>query len=131
MDWYGCIKNRTVKEISKDENKTQSFKKIIEIKIKSADVLPEELYYSKITLLYDALRTLLEIQALNKGYKIYNHECYTAFLKEILNMSREADMFNSLRKVRNGINYYGKEIVIEEAEEIIKDLKELIDVIND
>lgn len=126
MDWKACCKKRIVKKVSEDKNKSNSFKKIIEIKIKSANFLPEDLYHSKITLLYDALRILLEITALNKGYKIYNHECYTAFLKEILKMSREGDQFDSLRKIRNGINYYGKEVSLIESKEIIKKLKELI-----
>ncbi len=130
MDWHECIKHRIIKEISIDKNKIESFKKIIDIKIRSADVLPSDLYYSKIILLYDALRTLLEIRASDEGYKIYNHECYTSFLKEILKMSEEADSFDSLRKIRNGINYYGQEITVEEADEIIKNLKNLINKFN-
>ena len=41
-------------------------------------------------------------------------------------MSREADKFDELRKIRNSINYYGKNVSKEEAEQIIKDLKLLI-----
>lgn len=29
-----------------------------------------------------------------------------AFLKEILDRSEEGDIFDELRKIRNGINYY-------------------------
>ena len=68
----------------------------------------------------------MECLSLERGYKIYNHECYTAFLKEILNLSREADIFDRLRKTRNGINYYGLKVSREEAKEIIKDLRTLI-----
>ena len=85
----------------------------------------------KISLLYDALREYLECAALEKGYKIYNHECYTAFLREIMEMSREADIFDELRKARNAINYYGREVDKEEGEEIIKRLKILIEKFRD
>lgn len=76
--------------------------------------------------MYDALREYLESISLEKGYKIYNHECYSSFLKEILKMSREGDLFDELRKIRNGINYYGKNVTLEEAKMIIENLKELI-----
>ena len=67
----------------------------------------------------------MESIALENGFKIYNHECYSAFLKEILHLSMEADLFDKLRKIRNEINYYGKKVQQEEAESIIKDLKQL------
>ncbi len=126
MDWKECIKKRIIKNVKEDLNLISSTRKIAEIKIKSAEAIPQELAIGKITLLYDALRESLEAIALERGYKVYNHECYSAFLKELLNLSQEGDMFDNLRKIRNGINYYGKEVSEEEAEKIIKDLYVLI-----
>ncbi len=126
MDWKECINRRIIKEVGKDNNLIKSTRQIASIKVKSADFLSNDLYYGKISLLYDALREYLECIALEKGYKIYNHECYSAFLKEIINLSNEADKFDNLRKIRNGINYYGQEFSQVEANKIIKDLKELI-----
>lgn len=69
--------------------------------------------------------------AIKAGYKIYNHECYTYFLKEILNESIKGDEFDELRKIRNNINYYGKEISVKEAGEILKRLTKLrLEMIN-
>lgn len=127
MDWNECIKNRIAKKVRQDENMVKSTRAIAAVKIESADSLPEHLHIGKITLLYDALREYLECVALEEGYKIYNHECYTAFLKEILGLSKEGDMFDDLRKIRNGINYYGKMVNEDESREIIKKLKELIE----
>ncbi|MGM5482239.1 MAG: hypothetical protein ACQESF_02145 [Nanobdellota archaeon] len=127
MDFRECIKKRIVRETKQDLNKTDSFLEIINNKIKSADFLPYKLHYSKITLLYDAMRMILEILALQKGYKVYNHECYTAFLKEIMGLSEKGDMYDKLRKVRNNINYYGEAISVEESKTIISDTKELIE----
>jgi len=126
MDWRECIKEKIVKDITKDSNLIISTKRIAEMKIKSAEILPEEHYISKITLLYDALRGFLEAISLEKGFKVYNHECYTAFLREILNLSNEAAIFDNLRKIRNGINYYGETLDEQEAKQTIKSLKELI-----
>ena len=84
MDWRECIKKRIAKSVKVDMNLIKSAREIANIKVKSAEALPNELFIGKITLLYDALREYLECIALEKSYKIYNHECYTAFLKEIL-----------------------------------------------
>ncbi len=126
IDWEECVKKRIVKDVSEDKNRIKSIRDIAQAKIISADYLPEDHSISKITLLYDALRELLEALALEKGYKIYNHECYTAFLKEIINSSEKGDEFDKLRKIRNGINYYGKTVSILEAKSIIANIKKLI-----
>lgn len=61
-----------------------------------------------------------------KGYKIYSHEAFTPFIEDILKDKILSIKFDRLRKIRNGLNYYGKSIELKEAEEIIKDLKKLI-----
>ncbi|HIH42136.1 TPA: hypothetical protein HA246_00665 [Candidatus Woesearchaeota archaeon] len=126
MDWIKCNKIRMVKEAKTDMHKIISIMEIAEKKIDSSNILPDAHYYSKITLLYDALREFLECIALSKGYKIYNHECYTAFLKEILNESSLGDKFDKFRILRNGMNYYGKKITQEEGTEVIKQMNEFI-----
>lgn len=126
MDWKECLKQRIVKKTKEDKNLAKSLLETAEIKLKSADSLADEFFISKISLLYDSLREILEALAIKKGFKIYNHECYVAFLKEIIGLSREADIFNDLRKTRNDINYYGKKLEKEEAEVIIGKLKNLI-----
>ena len=126
MDWRECIKKRIAKSVKVDRNLIKSAREIANIKIKSAEALPKEFFIGKITLLYDALREYLECIALEKSYKIYNHECYTAFLREVLKMSQDAEIFDELRKIRNGINYYGRNVSKEEAEKIISDLNFLI-----
>ncbi|MEM4358296.1 MAG: hypothetical protein QW244_03040 [Candidatus Pacearchaeota archaeon] len=126
MDWKECLKQRIVKETKEDKNLVKSLLETAEIKLKSADSLADEFFISKISLLYDSLREILEALAIKKGFRIYNHECYVAFLKEIMGLSREAEIFNNLRKTRNDINYYGKKLEKEEAKVIIGKLKNLI-----
>jgi len=126
MNWRECIKQRIVKSVKRDKNLIASTREIAEIKIQSANVLPDIYYIAKISLLYDALREYLESIALDKGYKVYNHECYSAFLNEILDLPNDADSFDKLRKIGNGINYYGRKIGEDEANQIILDLQSLI-----
>lgn len=127
MDFNECLKKRIVKEIKPDFELIKSLKKISENKISSAEKLEltEVTAGSKISLLYDSLRELLEALAILKGYKVYNHEGYTCFLKEILNESTKADEFDELRKIRNGIKYYAKDISIQESREVLTRIKNL------
>ncbi len=127
MDWDECLRKRIAKEISKDEELINSLLKTSQNKFDSEEKLKlnEITANSKISLLYDSLREILETLALKNEFKIYNHECYTCFLKEIMNESIKADEFDDLRKIRNSINYYGKEISIQEAEEVLERIKNL------
>lgn len=126
INWKDCLQNRIAKEVSRDDNRIKSIREISEEKLKAARFIQDEYYYAKIPLLYDVLRELLECIALEHGYKIYNHECYTAFLKEILHKSYMGDTFDKFRKLRNAINYYGKKITLEEAKEIMIKMMEFI-----
>ncbi|MFT4326661.1 MAG: hypothetical protein ACMXYK_04120 [Candidatus Woesearchaeota archaeon] len=75
---------------------------------------------------YECLRQILEAMALLEGYKVYSHEAYVAYLQqkgEVLLSHR----FDRLRKLRNGINYYGKPISLASAQEGLKEIKESMD----
>lgn len=128
MDFNECMKKEIIKEIRIDLHKANSIRKISKQKINSANYLPDFHHIAKISLLYDALREYLEATSLEEGYKIYNHECHTSFIKEILNKSEEGEQFDQLRKIRNKINYYGVDVNKNEAKEIIKKLKKLIKI---
>src|SRR3989344_169000 len=65
---------------------------------------------------YDILRAVLEAIAVLDGYKIYSHEAFAFFLKE-KGENIIAEKFDRFRKIRNGINYYGKTISVEEVKE--------------
>ncbi len=79
----------------------------------------------KLSLVYDSLRELLEALSLKNGYKVYNHECYAAFLKEVLHDDSKGDSFDEIRKVRNSVNYYGAELSAKEADDVIVKIKAL------
>ncbi|MBI4143472.1 hypothetical protein HY487_01155 [Candidatus Woesearchaeota archaeon] len=118
------MKKRLVKRISIDNNLIKSLILSSAKKSKSQKrlELDDETAGSKVSLAYDALRELLEALAISKGYKIYNHECYTAFFKQVMNESELGDRFDKFRKIRNDINYYGKDISAAEAKPLIEDM---------
>lgn len=82
-----------------------------------------------VTNYYDSLRSLLGAISLLKGYKIYSHEAFTPFIEEELKEKLLSIKFDRFRKIRNGLNYYGKSIQLKEAEEIIEDIKKTINEI--
>ena len=131
-DWKSCVDSLTAKKIKPDEEKIKSLLKASKRKLESEERLgmDEVTSTSKFSLAYESLRELLEALAIKNGYKIYNHECYTYFLKEVLNQSEKGDDFDAIRKVRNGVNYYAKELPPQQAEKIIKQAKELRNFIN-
>ena len=126
MDWQDCC-NKFVKEVKADKPMIHSLiissknKFLSEQQLKLSDITAA----SKVILAYDSVRELLEAIALEQGYKVYNHECYGAFIAEILHLSMLAQEFDSLRKVRNAIDYYGKEISKIEADDIITRIYEV------
>ena len=75
---------------------------------------------------YDILRSILEAIAALDGYKIYSHEAFTFFLKEKKGEGMIAEKFDRFRKIRNGINYYGKNISPEETMENAAEMTKLI-----
>ncbi len=127
MDFNECLKKRIAKEVSEDKELIAFLIKTSQNKFDSEKKLElnEVTSSSKISLLYDSLRELLEALAIKNGYKIYNHECYTYFLKEILNESIKGDEFDELRKIRNSINYYAKDISVEEAKDVLERIMKL------
>ena len=129
MDWKECNEKRFVKDVSPDNDLAISLLKSSQKKSETASRigLDDVTAASKITLYYDSLREILEAVAIRKGFKIYNHDCYCAFLKEILREEELGELFDKARKIRNSINYYGKDIKSKEAEEIIQDIIMLIE----
>jgi hypothetical protein len=128
MDWKECNTRRLVKKITADTELAESLVKSAQKKLETANriKLDDVTATSKITLFYDSLREILESIAIKNGFKIYNHDCYCAFLKEVIDQEEVAELFDRFRKIRNSINYYGKDIKPKEAEEIIEDMAELI-----
>ena len=74
---------------------------------------------------YEALREVIEAIATKDGYKVYSHEAFTYLLRE-KGDAAIAERFDRYRKLRNGINYYGKEVPIEEVEFAAKEIMELV-----
>lgn len=129
MDWKDCIHRSISKEVKIDKNLINSLLNSAAKKLEAEEHLPNNLSAPKVCLVYDALRSVLEALALKNRFKIYNHECYAPFLREILNEPSLGDKFDKFRKLRNAINYYGKDVNENESKTVIKDMKDLIKIV--
>ena len=70
---------------------------------------------------YDVIRELVEARLSLEGYKSYSHEATVLFLKKFKDFSESEIYFlDNLRKIRNGIKYYGKEADAEEARRTLR-----------
>lgn len=77
--------------------------------------------------IYDIIRELIEAKLALEGYKSYSHEATILFLKKFREFTESEIIFlDDLRKVRNGIKYYGKESSIEDAVKTIKFLNSIL-----
>lgn len=121
MDWKECKDKRLVKDISLDKNLIYSLVDSSRKKLESNERLDldDTTASSKVSLAYDSLREILEALAIRKGFKVYNHECFSCFLHEVCNERFFAGEFDKFRKIRNQINYYGKDLSPKEAKLII------------
>ena len=75
---------------------------------------------------YESLREICEAICSKNGFKVYSHEAFTYYLKEYLHEERISLKFDRLRKLRNGINYYGKGVNVIETKAAAADVKLLI-----
>jgi len=124
MDWQECKNKKFVKEVKIDKNLINSLLKSSKRRFESDErlKLDETTASTKISIAYEALREVLEALAIAKGFKIYNHECFCSFLDEICEDKPFSVDFDRFRKIRNQINYYGKDIPLKEAEIVIKEI---------
>ena len=126
MDIVECKDKGFIRNTKIDSNLSKS---LIEI----SDIKQETIKKSKLTevtinaflpLAYDSLREVLEAYCVLHGFKVANHICLGNLVKE-LNPSFDLILFNRLRYMRNGINYYGNKVDLKQGKELIIKIFEL------
>jgi len=94
----------------------------------AAQKLPLEQGTAKAILreLYEGLRQHCEAIGYFRGYKFRSHEAITYFIEEVLHDTALAARFDRYRKLRNGINYYGKDVSLETVKEALQEIPEIV-----
>ena len=116
-------------KVVKGQKDTQQAKALVKMSkdaLRSAKLLPLDTgsASSVLSLAYTALRELLEALCLLEGYKVYSHEAYTYYLK-MIDEERIAQNFDRFRKLRNGVEYYGKPVSVDVTKQACADIEKL------
>lgn len=129
MMWEECIRKETARKAVVDKELAKSLLKMSQRRISFISTVKLSDLNAPIILSesYEALREVCEAVLAVKGYKVYSHECITAFLKEVLQDDLIAAGFDRYRKIRNSINYYGNIVTKEETLKGLKDINELVE----
>ncbi|MFP4523929.1 MAG: hypothetical protein ACLFO2_01240 [Candidatus Woesearchaeota archaeon] len=92
--------------------------------VETAKAIPLSETSSKTILreLYEGLREYCEAL----GYKFLSHEAITHFLADILEERKVSGRFDRYRKLRNGINYYGKDVALGTVEKASEEIPSLL-----
>jgi len=108
----------------KDFQKAKALVKMAKQNFSVIKMVPEKTESAAVILSvsYESLRQILEAMALREGYKVYSHEAYTPYLEE-RGQEGIAAKFDRLRKLRNGIHYYGKNVSLAVARGAKKDVR--------
>ena len=122
--WSSCLKSNIARQAPPDKRLSDDLRELSDRRFAAYTALPEEHTETLVTLLYDVVRFVLEAITIERGFRVYNHECYGAFLKE-LGEEEAAKTFDQCRIIRNDINYYGKKISKEDTEYAVRMLFDL------
>jgi hypothetical protein len=128
MNFEDFIKTKKARISSKNINLAKSLLKnsIKDLKFLETLEINENSSRKIMVNYYEILRSILESITSLQGYKVYEHEAFTYYLKKI-NENNLSIKFDRLRKIRNSINYYGEDISIEETREIKGEIKKIIE----
>ncbi|HIH14812.1 MAG: hypothetical protein QT08_C0009G0059 [archaeon GW2011_AR17] len=121
MDIEECYSKGFIRKTSIDKELMKSLVKMSESKIIAINSakIDEITISAYVSMAYDALREILEAICIGKGYKVTSHQCIGELLKTIT-LNFEYVEFDRMRYIRNGINYYGKEIDLEQGKELLQ-----------
>lgn len=128
MFFQKSLKEGYVKEVFVDKLRSESLVKAANETLLTAKEIPliDYKYRSIVRELYEALRQYCEAIGYLHGYKFESHEAITHFLREKLNKENISFIFEKYRKIRNGINYYGRDIPKETVEKALIEIPETI-----
>ncbi|MFH0906226.1 MAG: hypothetical protein V1824_02730 [archaeon] len=131
MEFRDLINNQEAKRMKPDIDLVQSLIKTSKQDLKFLESCKIDIYSARkvISNYYDVLRSILEAIACLDGFKIYSHEAFTFFLKQKQEFNF-AEKFDRFRRIRNNINYYGRNIEIQEAIQLKQEIKDLIKILS-
>lgn len=127
MRWETCLDEHIVHRQVADTDEISVLLKQSDNTMHTAKSIEttKETARSKALLAYDALREALEALSAQEGYDVHNHECYKAFLRDVVGAAEAATTFNELRRRRNQLEYDASSITGSDAESYVDSADQL------
>lgn len=115
MNFENSLKERKAKKVALNKIRALSFFTSSLQAVETAKIIQLNKNTSKSVLreLYEGLRGYCEAIGYLNGYKFFDHESISYFLRDYLKEYSIFTKFDRYRKLRNGINYYGEDVDIE------------------
>ena len=112
MSFTASIESGFVELVPSDPSRAKSIYASSKNALQTALEIELKPYTSKTVFreLYESLRELCESIGYSKGYKFSSHQSITYFIADYLNEPSLSRKFDRYRKLRNGINYYGRSL---------------------
>ncbi|MEK6950271.1 MAG: hypothetical protein AABX13_00925 [Nanoarchaeota archaeon] len=132
MSFQQSLQEGYVKKVPADKIRAKSLLKSSEDTLLAVTEisLKEHNFAAILRELYESLRQYCEAIGYLQGYKFASHEVITSFLADILKENDLALQFDRYRKLRNGINYYGKSVSKETVEKAQTEIPAIIQKLN-
>ncbi len=121
-----------IRIVAKNKARARSLIKAAEESLEVIKEIPVHQKSSKTILrdLYECLRQTAEAKAFEHGYKSETHESLTEIIRDVLRKPKIALSFDKLRRLRNGINYYGDDVDIETVKHYLEEVPKMMKEIN-
>ncbi len=129
MNFEYFVEKGDVKMQSVDENLANALKKESLERIHFVRRLIKNLENPKYIVenIYDLLRELIEAKLAADGFKSYSHEATIIYLRKFKDFTdAEIKFLDELRKIRNGLKYYGKTIEKDKAQKVVEFMESLV-----
>ncbi|MBI4448672.1 hypothetical protein HY641_01435 [Candidatus Woesearchaeota archaeon] len=129
MSFQNRLFEGAAKKVPVDPLRARSLIRASDQCIKTAKLIPLTELTSKTILResYESLRQYVEAIGYLKGYSFEDHAVMIEFIEEVLKNPRVASRFDSYRKIRNGINYYGDDVSLGTVKETLREIPRLIE----
>lgn len=132
MNFEQCISCGKTRKVKPNSIRASSLLKSAIQAIDTAKKIPLDANTSKTILreLYEGLREYCEAIGYLQGHKFMDHESISYFLRDELKEQTNYHKFDKYRKLRNKINYYGKNVDIETVKEALIQIPKIISELN-
>lgn len=121
MEIDECFEKGMIKKTKPSNEMAKSLVKMSAIKerVVNKAVLDEETINAYLPMAYESLREVMEAICITRGYKVISHICLGEIVRKLIKDFKFIE-FDRFRYIRNGINYYGEFVELEQGKELIE-----------